>query len=300
MRLTLVFASRFMIAAAICSLTTFAQAQQRVRVEITNENVPSNGVAITPVWVGFHDGSFDSYNGGLASQPGLESLAEDGNTIPISGDFTNGLTYIDDAGASNTVASSQAGAERVDGTLPFFGTGGPRPILPGESVSSDFTIATDGSNSYFSYASMILPTNDFFVANGNPLAHILDSLFDGDGTVEFQIGLPGTVNDAGTEFEDFDFSAANGLFPNRGLGTGQGGPNTGTPSADGVVTNVSGDPFANFLNAGGTDLNGFNFNDGNLYSNGIATVRITAIPEPSPAALAVIGLAGMGLSRRRR
>jgi len=48
------------------------QAQtQQVRVEVTS-NAPTGGVAITPLWVGFHNGSFDSYNGGLSSQEGLE------------------------------------------------------------------------------------------------------------------------------------------------------------------------------------------------------------------------------------
>ncbi len=65
----------------LTSLATTASAVQAntlFRVEIENIG-PTGGVAITPVWVGFHDGSFDSYNGGLSNQLGLELLAEDGN-----------------------------------------------------------------------------------------------------------------------------------------------------------------------------------------------------------------------------
>ena len=38
---------------------------EAVNIRVSIENIsPSNGVAITPVWVGFHDGTFDSYDGG--------------------------------------------------------------------------------------------------------------------------------------------------------------------------------------------------------------------------------------------
>ena len=265
-----------------------------VEVEITN-NGPSNGVAITPVWVGFHDGSFDSYNGGLSSQEGLERIAEDGDTSVLSADFLGGYTYID-AGSSVKVLSSQPGVDRVDGTI---ASAGPPPITPGESTSQLFTIDIDGSNRYFSYASMVLPSNDYYIANGNPTAHDLMSLYDGVGSISFNIGLAGTVNDAGTEVNDFATSAANGLFPGRGLPAGQGGPNVGADE-NGVNTNVA-NPFAGFLNSAGVDLTGFDFNDIGLYPNGLATITITAVPEPSSLLLTGIGIAGvLGFRRKRR
>ena len=264
-----------------------------VRVEITN-NAPSNGVAITPVWVGFHDGSFDLYNGGLSSQEGLERIAEDGNTAVLSSDFLGGYTYID-GGSSSKVMSSQSGSERVDGTI---ASGGPPPITPGESTSQYFTIDIDGSNRYFTYASMVLPSNDYYVANGDPLAHDLMSLYDGEGSISFNIGLAGLVNDAGTEVNDFATSAANGLFPGRGLPAGQGGPDEGADE-NGVNSNVA-NAFSGFLNSGGVDLTGFDFNDNGLYPNGIATITITAIPEPSSLALACLGIAGITCYRRSK
>ena len=105
-------------AACLFLMNGQSDAQIQVRVDVTN-NAPAGGVAITPLWVGFHDGSFDSYNGGLSSQPGLERIAEDGDTSQISADFLNDLTYIDTSGGpavSATVASSQTGT-RVDGTI---------------------------------------------------------------------------------------------------------------------------------------------------------------------------------------
>ena len=269
-----------------------------VRVSITN-NAPQGGVAITPAWVGFHSGSFDSYNGGLTSLPGLESIAEDGSTALISSQFLDfdgtdgGYSYI---GAGPTSALARTGdlsdQYRVDGTL--VDDDGTPPLLPGESISQDFSIRIDGSNRYFSYVSMVLPSNDFFVANGDPMAHDLMSLYDGEGSISFNIGLPNTVNDAGTEATDYLTSAANGLF---GLGGGQGGPDTPAGSLGLSIMNVAGDPFDGF----GIDTpSTFNFNDAGLYANGIATVTISAVPEPSTAALSLLGFVCVGLVRRSR
>lgn len=277
-----------------------ALASQQVQVTITNI-APSGGTVLTPVWVGFHDGSFDSYNGGLTSQPGLERLAEDGDTMQITEDFGNNLTYVS-SGVSTTTASTQVGT-RIQDTIGSMV--GPPPLQPGDSESRVFTIETDGSNEYFSYASMILPSNDFFVANGSPVAHSLASLYDGDGSISFNIGLAGTVNDAGTEAEDFDTAAPplgglNALFPGAGFAApaGQDGPNEGPVDPNSLIRNVIGDPYAGFAGIGGADLSGLDFNQ---YPNGIATITITAIPEPTSMALVGLGLVGLcGVTRRRR
>jgi hypothetical protein len=238
-------------AAAIMLTSNGLQAQNSTTVEVTIENVaPSNGVTLTPVWVGFHSGSFDSYNGGLTSLIGLERLAEDGNNSIFSRQFLNfnprlgGLTFIDNSRSTPRSRLVRTGdlsdIFRQDATM------GPAPIQPGESVSQRFELRNDGSNDYFSYASMVLPTNDFFVANGNPLAHNISSLLETGGEVSFFIGTPNSgVNDAGTEREDFNFSAGNGLFPGRNLPAGQSRANQGRTTRRNIA-NVVGDPFENF------------------------------------------------------
>jgi len=270
--------------------TSFLNAQtQQVQVTVTS-NAPTGGVALTPLWGGFHNGSFDSYNGGLAVQPGIESIAEDGDASLLSSDFLDGYTYVDNGTNSRVLTSQTSG--RVDGVIGS--PTGPPPIQPGESVSAIFSIDA-AQNGYFSYASMVLPSNDFLVFNGNPFAHDVSSLFTGGGPISFDIGLAGTVNDVGTEINDFDFTAGNGLF---GLPGGQAGPNQGADEF-GVVTNIAGDPFANFLNLPGDDLSLFNFNDTSIYSRGIATITISSVPEPSSAIALIAGLAGVCLRRRR-
>lgn len=278
-----------LLAAAAILTPAFALAEVTVRVSVESL-APTGGVALTPVWVGFHDGSFDSYDGGLTTQPGLEALAEDGGTGGISSDFLAGSTYVQ-GGVSGVFANAQTTA-RVDGAIGSTEITGPPPITPGETGADEFTIAIDGSNRYFSYAAMVIPSNDYFVANGNPLAIDLMSLYDGSGTVSFLIGTPNTVNDAGTEAEDYNTSAGNPLFGQPG---GQGGPDSPAGSLGLPISNVTAsDPFA-ALNFPGGAPSEFNFNDPSIYSGGgIARITITAIPEPTAGLLAVLaGLAGV-------
>jgi len=275
------------------STTLSAQAAE-VEVVVTNVG-PAGGVQITPLWVGFHNGSFDSYNGGLTAQAGLEDLAETGSTAGISADFLAGNTYVQ-GGVSGVFATAQT-TGRVDGTL---ASAGPPPIEPGESASQTFDIAIDGTNRYFSYASMVLPSSDYFIANGNATAHDLSSLYNAPVGSEITFFIGQTVNDAGTEVNDFLTSPANGLFPGLGLPAGVASDGA---AQNGVIANVNGIPYAGFLNSPGSldtnpDAALIDFNRGDLYANGIAQVTIRVVPEPG--SLALLGLGGLAMVRRRR
>lgn len=175
---------------------------EEVRVTITTA-VPADGVFLTPFWVGFHDGSFDTYDRDAAVSAGLERLVEDGNTMPLSDEFSAAL------------------ADGIQATMA--GPGG--PLFAGDSATMIFDL--DASDiSYFSYASMVIPSNDAFVSNGNPTVH---RIFDPDGNftpVTFYV-LGAEVLDAGTEVNDELESSTAAL--------GQAAPDTGTDE-NGVVT----------------------------------------------------------------
>lgn len=107
-------------------------------IKITNTAPSPDGVRFTPVWLGVHDGTFDTYDGDVAAFPGIESLAEDGSTEALSESFWSTNGSIEDA------------------------TIGTAPIAPGEIVEVQFVISVVvGQPLYISYASMILPSNDF-------------------------------------------------------------------------------------------------------------------------------------------
>ncbi|MEM6253837.1 MAG: spondin domain-containing protein [Cyanobacteria bacterium P01_D01_bin.156] len=188
------------------TVMAMATAASAATLRVTVDNLaPTNGSLLTPAWVGFHDGSFDLYNLGesLDAFPGVEELVEDGNNAPLTEAFA---------------ASNPTG---VQGTL---SSEGPPPLEVGESTS--FLFEVDSSNRYFSYASMVLPSNDAFIANGNQLAH---EIFDDAGNflgADF-IVFGSEVNDGGTEVND-ELASSTAFL-------GQAAPNTGTEE-NGVVT----------------------------------------------------------------
>lgn len=289
--------SRFALAGVAAVGAAAGSQALEVQVEVTNIG-PDGGVYITPLWVGFHDGSFDSYNGGLSAQEGLERVAEDGDTSVLSADFLGGYTYID-SGASARVLTSQT-TGRVDGTIAS--PTGPPPIAPGETVSDVFTIAADGSNRYFSYASMVLPSSDYFIANGSATAHDLSSLYGAPIGSEITFFIGQTVNDAGTEVNDFGTGPGNGLFPQLNIVGGQSGPDDGADQ-NGVILNVDGIPYGGFLNSpADLDTNPaaalIDFNRADIYPDGLAQVTVRVVPEPS--SLALIGIGTLAVIRRRR
>ncbi len=247
------------IAAGMVVLAGSASAAQ-INVTVTN-TAPTGGTFLTPVWVGFHDGTFDTFSPGGLATPGLELVAEVGQTGTLSSEFAgNG----------------------VDATL------GGGPIGPGGSASHTFDLATDGSHNYLSFASMVLPSSDFFIGNSDPLANSIASILD--GTMASLTILVATVYDAGTEENDFAFSAGNGLFPGLGL------PASVAPDGNDQslpIRLASSSEFSTYLNVGAADVSSLDFDN---YAS-LAVIEVTAVPVPG--VLALFGLGALILLRRR-
>lgn len=170
------------IAAAFSLNITPADAA-KVRVTITNL-APAGGTYLTPVWVAFHNGNFDTYNRGEAVSPAFERLAEDGDTGPLSMAFSG-------------VVGPAAGMGQDATLLEPDGFPGMPIFDPGNSSTKVFDV-NPTSESYFSFASMVIPSNDAFIGNDNPQAY---NVFDEDGNVRsFDIYVNGDqVLDAGSE-----------------------------------------------------------------------------------------------------
>ena len=250
-----------------CAVANVAASEFEVTIRNTS---PSGGVLFTPVWVGFHDGSFDTYDLGATTSASLELLAELGDTSMVSADF---------AASSSGIDATIAGP-------------GPGPFAPGGSASMTFDLMDDGSNRFFSYASMVLPSSDYFVANGDPMAIDLSDLLSGvTDSITIIIGAPGDVTDAGTEVNDFTTAPASDAF-----GLPSGDP-TASDNDDGAASRaVIGDPYIDFRNLPGdlSLLEPLNFNNASLYTNGIGSITISALrPLPAPTTLVLMSLGGL-------
>jgi hypothetical protein len=240
-----------LVAAATAATLLLTPAESRaggyssreVEVTVVIENLaPAGGTYLTPVWVGFHDGSFDTYDSGAPISVALERLAEDGNTGPLSMSF-------DDSGAGNAQATILS-----DSGIP--------PLAPGETATMTFTLdGRDAANRYFSYASMVIPSNDAFIANGDPREH---RIFNRGGQfkgADFVV-YGGSVNDAGSELNDED--------PMNTAFFGQMTPDTGLEEAVVVHDHVG----FKFPGAGGI-LDDPQFANADFLAAGYEVARIT-------------------------
>lgn len=246
-----------------------------LRVTFTNVS-PLGSVGTSPLWVGFHNSSFDLFDAGSAASLGVERISEDGNSAPLTTLF-----------AATTLSG-------IQGTLP-----GP-PAFPEAVRSLDFTgLDLAGENRYFSYASMVVLSNDFFIGNDDAREHDLSVLLSNGGTLSFFVGGNGEVWDAGTEVNDFANSLANGAF---GIGGGQTSANQGDDE-HGFVRLVDSDPYAAFLNAqlvpAGYDFSPLAFTS--QAAIGRIDIQLLApVPEPETYAMLLGGLALIGAISRRR
>ncbi|MGB7247902.1 MAG: spondin domain-containing protein [Phormidesmis sp.] len=171
-------------AIATAALLGTVATAEAVEVTVTIDNLaPEEGLVLTPLWVGFHEGDYDLYEPGLAASEGLELIAEDGDAMVLRESFADG------------------GTDRVDGVITGDGIGPNSPPLIAPGSSATLTFEVDESNPYFSYASMILPSNDGFIGNESGTSYrIFDANGDFIGTEFIVIGSQ--IQDAGTEVND--------------------------------------------------------------------------------------------------
>jgi len=252
-----------------------------LQVKIENLST-TGGLFLTPFWVGFHNGGFDLYDAGSAASAGLERLAEDGDAATLRAEFA----IADSAGQDGVIIAPEGFAD-----APVFD--------PQDMASMSFSLNT-ATQRYFSFAAMVIPSNDAFIANGDPIAY---ELFDASGNFRgpIMIDVMGSmVLDAGTE-DNTEMEAA---FLN------QTGPNQGTATVGGVVgthpgfIGSLGNPGGSPLILGATSPAGFTFDstlaDFTRPAAQIARITITAIPEPAAATLGLVAAMGSLIVGRRR
>ncbi|MFK8012520.1 MAG: spondin domain-containing protein, partial [Marinicellaceae bacterium] len=216
---------------AIASSFAIQATEIKVKVEVLT---PDGGVFLTPLWVGFHDGSFDSYNTGDPASVGIERIAEDGDASELSALFQ-----------STVITGMDSVILNPDG---FAGA----PVFEPGSSSTEIFDLDETTQKYFSYANMVIPSNDAFIANADPMAH---QIFDDSGAFvgPFTFTVYGSqVRDAGTEAN----TESDAAFLNQSAG------NTGVTTTDNITVHPGfngsvGNPDASPVNVlGGTVVTG--------------------------------------------
>lgn len=243
--------------------------------EITVTNTQSTGqFSLTPLWVAFHDGSFDAFDTGTAASGAVESLAELGNPAGLDVE----LAATDPAGVSGSIAAAGNGVPTID---------------PGETATATFNV-DPGSALYFSFLAMLLPSNDSFIANDDPLAV---QLFDAVGTWLGDKVLTLTaadLYDAGTEIND----------PTNGAAFLVGQTATDGADENGLIHAVeSFDDFAGLATPLGplaAVLPDLVSDPGAVPIATITISEVAPVPLPAGGVLALSGLAALGMARMRR
>lgn len=276
----------FVIGAVALTATLLPTAAMAATITITVENIaPRDGVFATPFWVGLHDGGFDQLDVGSPASIAIERVAEDGTLGPLRSGF------LGTPGRVDGVLAGPAGIGPVQGAPPV--------IDPGERAS--LTLNVDPArNRYLSYASMVVPSNDAFVANDDPFEHMLfDAAGRFVGPFSFTI-LGSEILDAGTELNN----EVNAAFLDQTT------DDTGVMTADlialhgGFIGSVANDPGATGNILGGANGLGVSFGstgaDFKLPGYEFLRVTVTPIPAAGPLLAAALGLGALAARAARR
>ncbi len=244
-------------AAFVPSRTVDAQ-HRRVVATVTNL-APINSISFAPLHVGFHRGLFDSFNNGEAPGAGIISVAEGG---------AGGQWQADFAAADPTATRGTIGGL----------------LTPGATASLEFLVNTQ-LNPFFSFASMAVPSNDFFIGNDNAQQY---RLFDDNGNLLISsiFQTSNSIWDAGSELFD---PAAAAFVGNNDLRTPQNGV---------VSFNFAELEGFNGLATGA----GYEFQSQLQNGQDIYRIDFTSVPVPEPSALGLLAgsLLAMGWFARRR
>ncbi|NNF25143.1 MAG: PEP-CTERM sorting domain-containing protein [Rhodobacteraceae bacterium] len=257
------------------SLAASAAAATTLNITVINTQEPG-GLSATPVFTAIHDSSYDAFDAGSAASANLEALAETGATGGLAAD-----ALAADADATTTVFASPAG---------------PPPVQPGESVSQIVDItATEAL--FLSFLAMVLPSNDTFVGNDDPLAF---QLFNDAGEFlgDRVFTITGTsIYDAGTEVNGLTGSA----FV-AGQDISLGDPEGGVVGPGQSLAAFAGATLATGDILGDADLIDFTSRPSAFSYLTISVTEIAPVPLPATALLMLsgLGLAGFGLRRTRR
>lgn len=241
-------------AALLCVVSVAGTASAvEVRLDVANLASP-NGVALSPFFVGFHDGSFDAFDEGAAAGMGIEAVAELGSDTGIAAELAAAYP----SGVSGLVTATRGGF-------------GPGIFLPGGS--GNITLEVDPAmHRYLTYGAMVVPSNDYFIGNDAPNAV---ELFDAIGNfVGGEVIIYGDqIWNAGTEVDDPADGPAFVVGQDATTGTSEGG-----------VVSFNDDLS---LYSGASTPAGYDFTSLPTGGDAIARISFSVVPEPTGICIAL-------------
>ena len=255
---------RLSIAFAAVGLVPTAARADLVTVTVTAQNLsPANSLSFAPLQLGFNNGTFDAFNNGQVAGAAITSVAEGGSGSAWFPAFA--------AADPGSVRGSVGGA-----------------LLPGRTASNSFVVDT-AVNPFFTFATMVLPSNDYFLGNDSPTRF---RLFDATGKlIVTSIGQKARdIWDNGSEA----FDPANAAFV-------VGGVNDRRTPQNGVVNFDFAElsRFNGLATAGGYTFDSQLAADTDVYRISFAAEPV-AVPAPPAVVLAALGACGLAGVRRLR
>ncbi len=230
-----------------------------LRVSVQNLS-PANSIAFAPLRVGFNGGVYDSFDLGSTATAPIISIAEGGS----GADWFPAFAAADPTATLGTIVPSPAG-----------------PLLPGGTASAIFTVDT-AVNPYFTFGSMVVPSNDYFIGNDSPTQYRLFSP-SGELLIANIMQRASDIWDAGSEVD--------GAF---GAAFIVGSNNDDRIADDGVVEF----DFADLSIFDGLQTPaGYVFSSQLRADTPVYRISFEIVPEPASAGLLLLG--ALGLWRRR-
>lgn len=251
---------RALVGALALALLAGGASAATLKVSVTNTQA-ADGLYLTPLVAAFHDGTFTTFTEGAVASTGVREIAEEGNPAPF---------IAENPGRKIAVITSPGG---------FAGA----PVIdPGETAT--LRIAVDKTTErFFSFLSMVIPSNDNFIGNADATAYALFDLagaFTNLGRINV---YGGDVWDSGTEVNNNIGAAFNTA---GGVDTDEGGVVSLQASLAGLLGQATPD---------GTIIGSVPASDALL-----ATIEISAVPLPAAFPMFLVGIGALGLIGRRR
>lgn len=234
---------KLLTVAAAAAIIAGPAAATTLRVTVTHDN--GTPLFITPLYTAFHDENFDAFNVNEAASAGLELLAETGMAGLIAqervGNFPLERPEFD-------MDSVGAALEADAGPGPIFsGFVGPGIGNPAAQTASNTFFDIDGSEMpFFTFLSMILPSNDTFIGRDQAVRLFDDDgnfIGDSAGDTTRTINVTGLdIFDAGTEVNDATTTGGAAFVQGADIAAGA--------AEGGVVTQSDDNTLAAFANVG--------------------------------------------------